>query len=306
MNESEENEELLVKALYDEKKGPYLISWYNRNQLANLLQEQGNWIQADCNNYKENILFAKILMSYYPIAPGTSEELFSTKEALETISVFNTLVDPRRNLHFLNRGTALIIPLGKGKYEKITSDINMERVRTRLGVFASITKDQERNEGKTVEHIYVMGEEIEQHEVQSVFVDFQIDGKPFYYHFAFNPVFAERNVVNFFKGLPILETKLRLGFIIDSQRFGVDNSRQRILDKDKTKRQLTKAFSELVKVLREIKVSDPHKFDYIYKAIASTKYQDGEDFKYIKEAFQEVFVPFFEEFVLTASGDYEK
>lgn len=306
VNESEENEELLVKALYDEKKGPYLISWYNRNQLANLLQEQGNWIQADCNNYKENILFAKILMSYYPIAPGTSEELFSTKEALETISVFNTLVDPRRNLHFLNRGTALIIPLGKGKYEKITSDINMERVRTRLGVFASITKDQERNEGKTVEHIYVMGEEIEQHEVQSVFVDFQIDGKPFYYHFAFNPVFAERNVVNFFKGLPILETKLRLGFIIDSQRFDVDNSRQRILDKDKTKRQLTKAFSELVKVLREIKVSDPHKFDYIYKAIAATKYQEGEDFKYIKEAFQEVFVPFFEEFVLTVSGDYEK
>lgn len=79
-------------------------------------------------------------MSYYPIAPGTSEELFSTKEALDAINAFDTLVDPRRNLHFLNRGTALIIPLGKGKYEKITSDINMERVRTRLGVFASITK----------------------------------------------------------------------------------------------------------------------------------------------------------------------
>ena len=118
----------------------------------------------------------------------------------------------------------------------------MERVRTRLGVFASITKDQDRNEGKTVEHIYVMGEEVEQHEVQSVFVNFQIEGKPFYYHFAFNPVFAEGNVVNLFKGLPILETKLRLGFVIDSQRFDVDNSRQRISDKEKTKGQLIKAF----------------------------------------------------------------
>lgn len=225
---------------------------------------------------------------------------------MEAISAFNTLVDPRRNLHFLNRGTALIIPLGKGKYEKITSDTNMERVRTRLGVFASITKDQDRNEGKTVEHIYVMGEEVEQHEVQSVFVNFQIEGKPFYYHFAFNPVFAEGNVVNLFKGLPILETKLRLGFIIDSQRFDVDNSRQRISDKEKTKGQLIKAFSELVKVLRKIKVSDPHKFDYIYKAIAATKHQAGEDFKYINEAFLEVFVPFFEEYVLTVSGDYEK
>ena len=196
VSESEENEDLLVKALYDEKKGPYLISWYNRNQLANLLQEQGNWIQAAGDNYQENILFAKILMSYYPIAPGTSEELFSTKEALDAISAFNTLVNPRRNLNFLNRGTALIIPLGKGKYEKITSNINMERVRARLGVFASITKDQDRNDGKTVEHIYVMGEEVEQHEVQSVFVNFKIENNPFHYHFAFNPVFAERLVAD--------------------------------------------------------------------------------------------------------------
>ena len=306
VSESEENEELLIKTLYDEKKGPYLISWYDRRQLANLLQKQGTWTPAQGDDYKENILFAKILMSYYPIAPGTSEELFSTKEALDAIDAFDSLVDPRRNLNFLNRGTALIIPLGEGKYEKITSEANLERVKTRLGGFASITKDQERNEGKTVDHIYVMGEEVEQHEVQSVFVDFELDGKPFFYHFAFNPIFAEKNFVNLFKGLPILETKLRLGFIIDSQKFDVDSSRQRISDKDKTKGQLIRAFKELVKDLREIKKTNLGKFDYIYKAIAATKYLEGEDFKFIKEAFQEVFVPFFEEFVLTSTGEYEK
>ena len=306
VSESEENEELLIKTLYEEKKGPYLISWYDRRQLANLLQKQRVWTPAQGDDYKENILFAKILMSYYPIAPGTSEELFSTKEALDAIDAFDSLVDPRRNLNFLNRGTALIIPLGEGKYEKITLEANLERVRTRLGGFASITKDQERNEGKTVDHIYVMGEEVEQHEVQSVFVEFKVDGKPFYYHFAFNPIFAEKNFVNLFKGLPILETKLRLGFIIDSQKFDVDSSRQRISDKDKTKGQLVRAFTELVKELRALKNSNPSKFDFIYKAIAATKYLEGEDFRYIKEAFQEVFVPFFEEFVLTSTGGYEK
>lgn len=306
VSESEGNEELLVKTLYEEKKGPYLISWYDRRQLANLLQKQGVWTPAQGDDYKENILFAKILMSYYPIAPGTSEELFSPKEALDAIDAFDSLVDPRRNLNFLNRGTALIIPLGEGKYEKITSEANLERVKTRLGGFASITKAQERNEGKTVDHIYVMGEEVEQHGVQSVFVDFKVDGKPFFYHFAFNPIFAEKNFVNLFKGLPILETKLRLGFIIDSQKFDVDSSRQRISDKDKTKGQLIRAFKELVKELREIKKTNPAKFDYIYKSIAATKYLEGEDFKFIKEAFQEVFVPFFEEFVLTSTGEYEK
>ena len=148
VSESEGNEELLVKTLYEEKKGPYLISWCDRRQLANLLQKHGVWTPAQGDDYKENILFAKILMSYYPIAPGTSEELFSTKEALDAIDAFDSLVDPRRNLNFLNRGTALIIPLGEGKYEKITSESNLERVKTRLGGFASITKDQERNEGK--------------------------------------------------------------------------------------------------------------------------------------------------------------
>lgn len=306
VSESEGNEELLVKTLYEEKKGPYLISWYDRRQLANLLQKQGVWTPAQGDDYKENILFAKILMSYYPIAPGTSEELFSTKEALDAIDAFDSLVDPRRNLNYLNRGTALIIPLGEGKYEKISSEANLERVKTRLGGFASITKAQERNEGKTVDHIYVMGEEVEQHDVQSVFVDFKVDGKPFFYHFAFNPIFAEKNFVNLFKGLPILETKLRLGFIIDSQKFDVDSSRQRISDKDKTKGQLIRAFKELVKELREIKKTNPAKFDYIYKSIAATKYLEGEDFKFIKEAFQEVFVPFFEEFVLTSTGEYER
>ena len=56
VSESEENEDLLIKTLYDEKKGPYLISWYNRNQLANLLQKQGVWTPGQGDDYKENIL----------------------------------------------------------------------------------------------------------------------------------------------------------------------------------------------------------------------------------------------------------
>lgn len=306
VDDKEENENLLIDAIYEKKKGPYLISWYNRNQLSNLLLKQPDWKPSQGDDFKNNILFAKILMSYYPIAPGEDETLFSNAEAINAIDAFDTLVDPRRNLHFLNRGTALIVPLGEGQYERITSKENLERVKTRLGGFASITRDQERNEGKTVKHIYVMGEEIEQHEVRSVFTEFKVEGKSFYYHFAFNPIFAERNFVNLFKGLPILETKLRLGFIIDSQKFDVDSSRQRINDKAKTQPQLIRAFNELVRKLRDIKISDPAKFDYIYKAILATRIPDGEDYAYIRNSFKEVFKPFFEEFVLSSSGTYEK
>lgn len=298
------NEDMLIKAIYKQKKGPYLISWNDRKQLANLLLKQPDWTLADAEDYQSNLLFAKILMSYYPIAPGVSEELFTTKEALDAINAFDELVDPRRNLHFLNRGTAIIIPLGKGKYEKISSKENLDKVKTRLGGFASITKDQERNAGKTVDHIYVMGEEIEQHEVKSVFVEFNNDGNSFFYHFAFNPVFAKNRFVNLFKGLPILQTRLKLGFIIDSQNFEVDDSRQRINDTDKTYRQLVRAFQELVLKLKEIKKSNPEKFDYIYKSLIASNIPSGEDFSYIRNAFKEVMKPFFEECVLAKDGSY--
>lgn len=300
----DEGEDLLIDALYEKKKGPALISWYNRNQLANLLQEQNDWNQAKGDDYENNILFAKILMSYYPIAPGVSEEFFSNKEASDAIEAFNTLVDPRRNLHFLNRGTALIMPLGKGKYEKITSKENIERVKTRLGGFASITKNQERNEGKTVDHIYVLGEEVEQHDVQSVFVEYKGEKKTTYFHFAFNPIFAESNFVNFFKGLPILDTKLRLGFILDTQRFDVTDDRQRFKMKDDTKPLLVRAFSLLVEELQKLKITNPEKFNYVYKSLAASRVPDGEEYAYARSAFREVFRPFFEENVLSSDGTY--
>lgn len=306
VDDKEENEDLLIETIYNEKKGPYLISWNDRKQLANLLLKQNNWNLAQGDDYKSNILFAKILMTYYPIAPGTDQSLFSDKEAIDTINAFDTLVDPRRNLHFLDKGTAIIIPLGEGKYERINSAENLARVKTRLGGFASITKAQNRNEGKSVEHIYVMGEEIEQHNVRSVYVEYEIEGKPFHYHFAFNPVFADKNFVNLFKGLPILETKLRLGFIIDSQKFDVDNSRQRINDKPKTESQLKIAFEKLVEELKPLLASDKDKFDFIYKSLITSKPLDGDDFAYIRNSFKEVFKPFLEEHVLTENGTYEK
>lgn len=306
VSEGRGNEDLLIDAIYNNYKGPYLISWSNSTQLANLLLKQPEWIPAKGDDYENNILFVKILMSYYPITPRVDEKLFSTQEALDAIEAFDTLVDPRRNLHFLNKGgTALIIPLGKGKYERITSKENLERVKTRLGGFASITKDQERNDGKAVEHIYIMGEEIEQHAVRSVFVEFNVEENPFYYHFAFNPVFARNGFVNLFKGLPVIEAKLGLGFIIDSQKFDVDSSRQRINDKGKTQEQLKKAFSELVVKLKDLKQTDSKKFDYIYKSLLATRIPNGEDFKYIRDSFETVFKPFFEENVLTSTGSYE-
>lgn len=72
VSESEENEELLIKTLYEEKKGP-CISWYDRKQLANLLQNQENGhlhkviIKTFClpNTYELLLLLRQVLLKNY-------------------------------------------------------------------------------------------------------------------------------------------------------------------------------------------------------------------------------------------------
>lgn len=298
-------EELLKDTIIKNRKGPYLISWSNKAQLDALLINGDDWVPSQADNIDDNILFAKILMSYYPVAPGQCLDFFTNEEAQNAVRAFELLVDPRRNMHFLTRGTALIIPLGKGKYESIVADSNLQNVRSRLGGFASITADLEHNRGKCLKHIYVMGEEIEQLPVQSLFLEYDNEGRTFEYHFAFNPAFSEKNVVNFFQGLPILQTKYRLGFIIDSKVFDIDDSRQRITDTDKTGSQLRLAFSKLIERLEELRTTDREKFDYIYKSILASKLESGiDEAKYVRDAFYDTFRPFFDKNAPTAIGTY--
>ena len=305
INHSVKTTELLKDAIINHKKGPYLVSWHNMSQLDAWLINDNEWIPAQADDVEKNILFAKILMSYYPIAPGQDLDRFTNEEAQRAIQAFKELVDPPRNKSFLTRGTALIIPLGKGKYEAIIEDSNIANVHARLGGFASITADQERNAGKSLKHIYVMGKEVEQHPVRSLFIDFEEDGNKFDYHFAFNPIFAEKNVVNFFKGLPILQTKYRFGFILDSEIFEEDDSRQRITDLEKTCDQLRLAYTHLVVELKSLIETNRGKFDYIYQSLISSRPEDNsEDEQKIRKAFYDVIRPFLNEYAYTSEGTY--
>ncbi len=295
--------EMLVEAIYDNKKGPYLISWNSKDQLTNLLYSEQNWELAQADDYKNNLLFAKILYSYFPIAPGQEHSLFSNKEASKVISIFDNLVDPRRNLQYMNKGTALIIPLGKGKAAKINDKRNIDKVRTRLGGFSALTAEQKGNCSK-LKHIFVLNEEIEQADIVSVSWQKVIGKKNQKFHLGFNPIFAQGGYVNFFKGLPILSTRHHLGFIIDSQCFQTDDSRQRLTNTDTVEHQLEDIFTELVSRLKDIKGKDPEKFDKIYDAIMACRIERDEESAFIMRPFNAVLKPFLQDNVRTKEGKY--
>lgn len=308
LDEWKDNSSLLLDAIKKQKKGPTLISWSSRAQIANLCFNDGTWEPSQVDNDKEFPLFIKILYSYYPIMPGQSEKLFPKHEVAEVLRVFDEMVQPRRSKSFMDQGSALIIPLGKGKYEKINSKANLDKVMRGLGGFVSLTNANKYSDGRDIEHIYIQGKEIDMLKVESMKIEFTKGDTEFLYVFGFNPDFATKNFVNFYKGLPIIESQLKLGFIIDSQSFGIDNSRQRIItEKEKVENQLTEAFTILKKQLLELKDTNRELFTYIYKSLAySSIYNIPDSASYVKGAFRTVFVPFFKEYYLSLDGNFYK
>ena len=300
------NKTALINAIKNERKGPYLVSWRNIDQLNNFrFQSTEGWNYTDPHAEQTDLLVCKILMTYYPIAPGVNKDLFSMKEFHDIRKAFENLVDPKRNINRLKKGTAIIIPLGKGQFEAIAAEENLKKVIVRLGGFASLTSDKERNFGRHLEHIYVAGQEVEMHPVKSQFVEFSLDGDDFSFQFAFNPVFAKENYVTLFKTLPVLGARYRMGFIIDSQNFELDSSRQRINDTQKTGIQLTEAFQLLLGKIMGIQSSDKELFDYIYDSLmASWPGKKDVDVQFISKPFYDTFSPFIRENVRTADGCY--
>lgn len=300
------NKTQLIKSIKEERKGPYIVSWRNIDQLNNFrYQSMDGWTYTDPHAEMTDLLVCKILMTYYPIAPGVDKSFFSLGEFRDIREAFERLVDPKRNINRLKRGTAIIIPLGIGQYEAISAEENLKKVMVRLGGFASLTSDKERNYGRHLEHIYVAGQEVEMHSVRSQFVEFSLDGDDFAYQFAFNPVFAKDNYVTLFKTLPVLGARYRMGFIIDSQNFELDSSRQRINDTGKTGIQLSEAFRLLLAQIQKTKAEDKELFDYIYDSLmASRPGKQDADSQFISEPFYKVFTPFIRENVKTSDGDY--
>ena len=296
--------ELLIEAIKEHKKGPYLISWANDEQLQNFLLDRQKWEWGAYDDWENSMLITKIMMSYYPIAPGVDEELFSKAELSEVVEAFDTLVDPRRNLNRLKQGAALIVPLGDGQYERINNADNVKHVRERLGDFAAIQGDKAQNQKNKLKHIYVFGEEVPIRNVKSVFVTVPIGNKQVEYQFAFNPEFAQEGVVNFYVTLPIHETKYGLGFIIDSGNFEIDDSRQRIREKDKTEKVLELVFKKLKEKIHDIIRTDLAQWEYIYQCLLDTNIPDIEDCAYIRNVFNAILQPVIASHVRTSTGKY--
>ena len=291
-------DELMAPALIGEKRAPYLISWAKGEQLNNFLMDRNIW-DRECGYDNDEFLIAKIFCCYYPLEPGVDEALFSNDEVSRLVKVFNKLVDPRRNMNRLQgSGTALIIPLGSGKRGILSERV--EKVKNRLAPFASIIGNYKEFAGKHLSRIVFLGDEIKPIDAESVCAEIiREDGKKIKYQFVFDESFNAEDCVNLYKALPISDTVYGLNFIIDSQGFPVEGSRQNIND-EVVINNIANAMRVFVTEFDTLKNNDKEKCDRIYDCLIKARPNND----VVRKPFNEVILPYLEKNVHRADGTY--
>lgn len=298
---------MLAHTIIDEKKAPYLLSWSDGIQLDNFLVDRGVWDRSLGYDNNEMII-AKLLCSYYPLEPGVDETLFSASEVTRLTKVFQTLVDPERNMmQFGKQGTALIIPLGLGKKEIIESEQNASKVRKCLAPFSEILTGYKKFEGRHLDRILFLGTDVPTihtdrivTEVEREDLDNPGQNESFLYQFVFHPSFAEPDTVNLYHVLPIPDSTFGLGFIIDSLDLPVEGNRQGINEPRTAIHNITEAMHLFVGKFEEMKTSDPAQYERIYRQLLLARPHH----EVVKTPFDEVIVPYLTQNVLTCDGTY--
>lgn len=304
IDEDKQYGELMTDAIYHQKKGPYLLSWNNQGQFLNFLELE-DYIREDCNNYEDALLFCKISMCYYPVMPKQNETLFSSDEVNNIKSTIENLINPRKYINPLTNGTMVIVPLGKGVYDTLRSEINLNKVWSGIHGFTSVLGGLKENYKKRLDKIVLFGHSIDVKEnyVEKVVVKTDFGNKS-EYSFYFHPSFAEGQNVNFFAGLPIHNTQFNLGFLVECESFDLTDSRQDFFDYQKTFGILGKVFALLIKDIEAILERDSERFSRIYDSLLATRIAETENGIILKNIFQEHFSPFFQRNVKTQSKSY--
>ena len=301
------NDEQLYDKIKVQHKGPYLISWANRNQLDNILSGLHHWEYEDPNNVSQAPLICKIVMGYYPIMPGIDNELLSDNELEIAIRAFDILVDPKRSVNRLHQGTALIIPLGIGQLDRITAQENIDKVELGLKGFSSLIASSHNYKGSATKNIEVLGRQITPVIAPSMNVIVNLsDTVTQKFTFVFDERFALEQYVSLYKWLPITTTRCGMGFLIDSISFDIDDSRQRITNPEKVANQLRRGFKQLIDDISALSIEDNDTFTAIYKAICASTISNIPDFAFVREQFQDIIIPFLQTKVRTEDGSYQK
>lgn len=296
-----DSEAAIQNAIINQGKAPFLISWSNQTQLYSLLQGLDTDYNIVDPENNDSIIFSKIVMGYYPLHPGICEK-FTKDEALNVLSIVKPMI-PQDQLCYLSQGTAILVPLGEGKYQQLTEHENIEKVKNNAAIFLSIYKSYLSEDHKLTQ-VIINDKKIDQ-TLNCVTIPMSIKWGEEDIDVAISFGLQYCKGVNLFKGLPIVNSKLGLGFVIDSSRFETDKARQNLLDKNKSKNLINAIFE---KTIEEIKRLNKQSIQKVIDALLHSEIVQCHadiDNHYITEPFMEYFLPLVKDMVPTIEGNNE-
>ena len=289
-------EDKLIRAIIQEKKGPIIYSWSSLSQLEILFNSKPNEIDTSesCNN--EHPLFFKILYAYHPVYPG--EEVvdkegnstigFSAEEVRKLIDALQDIRVKFEKIH-CNEGLMILIPLGNGQYEEINNKLEntiIPGIRSSLPFISKLEKvifndfDIRRSNYIKKEITPIVEEERE------IKIDIA---------FPSNLEGYQEPIANFYQYFPISNTVFGLNFIINTEAYEIDRSRQNLDLSIQRNTQVLQRISEgLIAYLKTL-VSQPDRLsEYIQfiKCVLFANISPLSQNNLIKELFDENLITF--------------
>lgn len=251
-----EKEVALKESLEKKLDGLIICSWNNEPSLNELLYWEGRQIEFCDFIDIDNLLVTKLIYTYYPSYPGEEKldkegnlrSFFSYKELKKTVEFLNAHKETI-NISDFNKGTLIYGKLGDGRGNKLTAALN-QTLFSGIQISLSILPKLNR--------VTVNGKhfnKISNSEEKSF--KFELNGKIYSTKFILPNVLKDitTDSPNFFQYFPITESNHGLKYIIHSDAYRIEGSRQSI-DYDDTdnqnklisiSNQISDYYSELVK-----------------------------------------------------------
>lgn len=266
--DSSSREDSLIKTIVNDTKGVILFSWSQLSQWEKFKDAKINDFQFNGDPNSDEAILTKIVYTYYPAILGETKKtikgektLFSTQEMQDCLSFISDL-----NLDILdNNGTLIYIPLGEGQAAKLTQ---LADTSLKSGIRISLTFL------RNLKLVKINSDRIANTEFQDVQLEEVKRGdKSFSVKLSIpsSPLSMEDDFVNFYQYFPVTETIFGLKYIVHSDAYQIDGSRQRI-DFEKSQYVITQIGENISKYICQLKSENRKEGLLVFiKCILATK-----------------------------------
>lgn len=306
-----------VEELVKEYKGPVVFSWSKPQEIKDFLKSSFSiaTYQKNPEVYKNSAWLFKICLTNFPTNPGervknldyADDILFSKDELSEFIEYTSSNIEENKiNIKTLSQGSMFFLKLGNGKKQYIDKNRSeLERgIAYSLNTFSKLSKVYINNEAIGRKPLKMIKDIVIPFKSEDYFKINPKKQSDINVNFGYYPNYRDGNDFvnspNFYNFFPMVSEIHEFRFMIHSNAFDNQVSRQELQKDNPINRSLLSIITDKLKIkFNEIKSTDQKEFINIYANILLSKKSKKE---WINEVLFDGLIEFLKENIPTKNG----